>query len=153
MHYTRWRSHGDPLVSKYDRSIKDVTKMTEYKSWADMKSRCYHTGHQNYSNYGGRGITVCDDWRESFATFLKDVGLKPNPTYTLDRINNNDGYYPENCKWSSKTEQASNRRSNIFFTIDGETRTLKQWCDLRGLKYKTVWARVNAGTPVEKALY
>lgn len=153
MHYTRWRNNGDPLISKIDRSIKHVTKMTEYKSWQGMKDRCYKTSHQNYPNYGGRGITICDRWLKSFANFYEDMGNKPTSNHSIDRIDNDGDYEPNNCKWSTRREQASNRRSNILFTINSETKTLKQWCDQKGLKYKTVHARIVRGIQFIDALY
>ena len=81
----------------------------EYNSWCAMIQRCTNPKHENYRHYGGRGITVCERWRSS-ANFLSDMGLKPDPSYTLERRDNSLGYSPQNCYWASKSQQARNRR-------------------------------------------
>lgn len=90
----------DPNAKSYDPL---------YRTWSDMKTRCYNKNHKYFGRYGGRGITVCDEWLASFEAFLKDMGRKPSPKHSLDRIDNDMGYSKENCKWSNISEQQSNR--------------------------------------------
>lgn len=85
-------------------------KSRTYESWRNMKKRCYYPGHHNYKRYGERGITVCDRWKNSFILFLADMGERPEGM-TLDRINPNLGYFPENCQWATPKQQANNRRT------------------------------------------
>lgn len=85
----------------------------EYVSWQCMKYRCYYPKHKDYHSYGGRGITVCPQWLHSFETFLNDMGTKPTPDYTIDRINVNGNYEPSNCKWSTMKEQNMNTRKQL----------------------------------------
>lgn len=82
----------------------------EYQAWVDMRSRCHDAKHQGYRDYGGRGITVCAAWRHSYEAFLADMGRRPSAGHSLDRINNDGSYGPENCRWSTRSEQQRNKR-------------------------------------------
>lgn len=96
-----------------------------YKSWQDMKARCRNPRQRDYPNYGGRGIKVCDRWNE-FAFFLADMGIRP-VDMTLDRIDPNGNYEPDNCRWATAETQANNKSGTIRVTIDGQTKSLSQW--------------------------
>lgn len=86
------------------------TKTVEHRAWQEMKRRCYHTGRPGYQNYGGRGIKVCDSWVNSFENFLRDMGPKPHASYSLDRIDNDKDYCPDNCRWADRQTQSRNQR-------------------------------------------
>lgn len=113
-----------------------------YEIWQGMKGRCYNQNDARYTSYGGRGITVCDDWKNDFATFYE--WAKKNgyaDTLTLDRINNDGNYCPNNCRWATSQQQSRNRRSNIKITIGNSTKTLMEWCKIFDLDYNTIHAR------------
>lgn len=99
----------------------------EYQLWVNIKKRCYVPTHANYEYYGGRGIQVCDKWRESFAAFFSDVGIRPSPVHSLDRISTDGHYEPGNVRWATALEQAANKRSNRNVEYRGEVKNLRQW--------------------------
>jgi len=121
-----------------------------YNTWVHMRQRCTNSRHPDWSNYGGRGIRVCDAWQD-FGQFLRDMG-EPKPGQTLDRINVHGDYEPGNCRWASRTVQARNTRKNRLITLDGVTKPLSEWCEERGLGYWTVHARLRRGASPERAL-
>ncbi len=115
----------------------------EYGTWWRMLGRCYDETDKRYSDWGGRGIKVCDRWRYSYSNFLKDMGRRPKNKTSLDRKNNDDDYCPENCRWATNKEQCNNTRKNVKATIDGITKTISQWCEIYDLKISSVFDRIN----------
>jgi len=114
-----------------------------YQTWDGIKKRCYQIGATGYNNYGGRGIKMCDEWKNSFWTFVFDMGNKPFIASTLERIDNNSDYCKENCIWASPKEQASNRRNNIYITYQNKIYTLYSICNLLKLKHSTIYWRLQ----------
>lgn len=125
---------------------------TEYEIWLGIKARCYRTTDPAYPRYGGRGIRVCERWLNSYGAFLRDMGRRPSGDHTIDRIDNDRDYTPENCRWATWNEQNRNRRSNRLLTIDGDTRTMAEWCELVGLNPKVLQWRLRAGWDVKDAV-
>jgi len=103
--------------------------------WQNMKARCRNKNNPQYKDYGGRGITMCDEWFDSFDTFYAAVGDVPSPEHSIDRIKNNKGYEPGNVKWSTSVEQNSNKRNTVLYTHNGVTKTLTAWAQEHGLRY------------------
>lgn len=127
-------------------------KTPEFKTWTEMRQRCTNQNNLGYKNYGARGITVCERW-ESFEVFLEDVGIRPSPDFSLERVDNNKGYSPENCIWADKTVQARNRRNNLNYTYGGKTQCLSAWCEHFDLDRDTVYQRIRTlGWAFEKAI-
>jgi len=124
----------------------------EYRAWVSMKSRCYTKSNIGYPYYGGRGIIVCDRWLNNFENFLTDMGYKPSAGYSLDRIDPNGNYCPENCRWSVREVQDNNRRDSVIITFDGKTQTVAQWAREKGIHKTTLRGRLEWGWPIEDAL-
>jgi hypothetical protein len=115
-----------------------------------MVQRCTSPNNQNYAQYGGRGVTVCDQWL-TFANFLADMGDRPEGK-TLDRIDNSKGYEPGNCRWATRKEQQRNRRSNRLLTHAGQTKTMAQWAEDLGVPYTRLQGRLKMGWSVDRVL-
>ncbi len=111
----------------------NMTGSRIYSTWQNMIRRCTDPNNKSYLDYGARGITVCDRWKE-FENFYQDMGEPPDPKFTLDRIDNNSPYSPENCRWASREQQARNTRANHFISWDGQTKTVAEWAEDSSLK-------------------
>lgn len=149
-HTTSCGCFRDEMRSK-NATTHGMSFSTEYESWNAMMSRCYYSKSQNWKLYGGRGIKVCPRWHE-FEYFYADMGSKPSPFHTINRIDNNKGYSPNNCVWSTAKEQANNKRNNHILTAFNKTQTLAQWSDEYRIKPSTLRERLERGWPPEKAL-
>lgn len=120
-----------------------LAKTVEYRAWKAMKNRCYRVCGDDYAEYGARGIIVCDRWLKSFENFFVDVGERPTKKHSLDRIDNNGNYEPSNCKWSTKKEQARNRRTNIIIEYNGKKMCLMDWAINLGVNYRILYKRIR----------
>lgn len=136
------------------REVSTKTGMShtpEYSAWYRMLRRCTNKQDAKFVDYGGRGITVCESWLK-FEQFYADMGPRPSPKHSIDRIDNNGNYCKENCKWATLKEQQNNRRSNKLLTHAGVTMTLAQWSAVTGLSYKAIVYRVMQGWSAEDTL-
>jgi hypothetical protein len=122
----------------------------EYRTWKNMKSRCLNPRNPAFKDYGGRGITVHESWADNFETFLRDMGPKP-PDTSIDRINNNLGYQPGNCRWGTVFQQSNNRRNNVPIEYGGKTQNVSAWAAHFGITLNTFrrW-RVQFGMTMEE---
>lgn len=123
-----------------------------YKVWRRMITRCTNPNVDTFKNYGGRGISVCKLWRESFEAFYADMGDRPSKDHSIDRINNDGNYEPGNVQWSTRKEQARNKRKNRIVIVNGASMTLAEAVEKSGLKYNVVLMRLCSGWSVERAL-
>ena len=113
-----------------------------FGEWQGMKGRCFNKNNARFARYGGRGITVCDEWRDDFSAFARwAVENGYDEKLTLDRIDNDKSYSPENCRWADARTQSRNRSTNVVVTIGNSTRTLTEWCEIFHLDPRTVFAR------------
>ena len=119
------------------------TKIPGYTSWNKMLYRCYKPTSKDFADYGGRGITVCEEWRTSFMQFLADMGPRPTPQHTVDRKDNEGPYSKENCYWATRLEQMNNTRKNHFLSFDGKSQTIAQWARELGISSGVIDARLR----------
>jgi hypothetical protein len=125
----------------------------EYRAWDAMKTRCYCPSTIRFERWGGRGITVCDRWKNSFENFLADMGPKPSSRHSLDRYPNKDGNYePGNCRWATNSQQIRNSSKFRALSLNGETLTMEEWSKRLGATHSVVATRIFRGWTVEEAL-
>lgn len=141
-----------------------MTGTPEHESWNQMRARCSNERHHAFDDYGGRGIVVCQRWRDSFEAFFADMGKRPSMAHSLDRRDNDGNYscgkcpqclangWPANCRWATKKQQGWNRSVARLVTWAGQTKSLGEWADEFGLKYNTLFTRIRKGWPIERAL-
>lgn len=130
-----------------------MTHSSEFKIWTSIKQRCLIPHNDNYPDYGGRGIRVCDRWCDSFEEFYADMGPRPSSRHSIDRIDVNGHYEPGNCRWATAREQCRNKRTNFVLTFQGKTQCAAAWSEEIGLPAQTIIARVRRyGWSDERAL-
>lgn len=151
------------VVSKTHSKHK-LRKDRLYNIWAKMKQRCYNTNNKSYKNYGGRGIKICKEWLEEENGFINFYKWAINNGYkehlekfgskntTIDRIDVNGNYEPNNCRWATQREQSLNRRSNVFISYNGETKTISEWVEKTNLTYSSIKHRLKRGWSIERTL-
>ncbi len=123
----------------------------EYNSWMMARRRCDSPKATSFANYGGRGITMCDRWRNSFESFYADMGPRPSK-YTLERIDNDKGYSPDNCRWATRSDQLRNTRRTRKITFNGVTQSVADWATDLGIDRRTLYNRLNVGWPIHDVL-
>lgn len=148
------RSCGCLIVDVLNKrnTTHGMSHVAGYKLWRAMIDRCERPAELHYDRYGGRGITVCERWRNSLECFLEDMGPRPGPEYTIDRIDNDLGYFPENCRWATRREQSRNTSRNRILEWGGESMTLVEWSEKVGIHDVTIHWRLSSGWSVEEAL-
>lgn len=141
------------MEKRRKNTIKSDKHNRLYRIWAGIRRRCNNPNVPNYKDYGGRGIKVCNEWNsfENFEAWARSNGYADN--LSIDRIDTNGDYCPENCRWATDKEQANNKRNNKFITFNGKTQTMKQWAEELGINYSALKCRLQVyGWDIEKAL-
>lgn len=140
----------EKLVARNVSNSKGRQDSGLYETWRSMLRRCYEPSHPSFRFYGERGIGVCEQWRESFETFLLDMGPCPEGM-TLDREDSKGNYEPGNCRWADDLTQGNNRRNVLKFELNGKRVSLAEACRITGISYHTAAGRVRRGWPIERA--
>lgn len=142
---------GKPERKK--QSWHGMSRTPEYRTWQEVIRRCCNPNRPFYMTYGGRGITICDRWKNSFEAFLEDMGKRPSPQHSIERIDVNGNYEPSNCKWATPTEQARNKRTNVSYVFNGKGLTLPEWEQFTNIPAETMRTRIEVyGWTIERAL-
>lgn len=124
----------------------------EYSAWRGIIRRCTNPRFKHYRHYGGRGIKICDRWKDSFDYFLLDMGPRPSPRHSIDRINNDGHYEPSNCRWATRREQCRNTRRNHWIEFNGQKRTISGWAEHLNISPKIVHNRIAIGWTIERLI-
>lgn len=133
------------------RKRRGVEIEPEHEAWSNMRRRCGDPTNKSYRIYGEKGITVCDRWAE-YKNFIEDMGRKPTPKHSIDRIDGNRNYEPGNCRWATATEQARNVSTNVLLDYKGERKCITEWAEAIGMKGATLGVRIRSGWSVEDAI-
>lgn len=139
--------------SRKEKRVEVTRKqMPEYRVWQGMKLRCLNPAFFAYDRYGGRGIKICPEWEKSFERFRSDMGPRPDMNHTLERLDNNKGYYPGNCVWATRREQARNKANSVRVEFNGEIRSLSDWCESLDLKYSATYYWLKKGATLAQVV-
>lgn len=145
-------------LPKGRKTVHGRSSEPEYKNWSHMIDRCTNKLSAGWPRYGGRGISVCDRWlngdgtKGGYECFFEDMGQRPTPDHSIDRINNNGDYCPLNCRWSLPKQQSNNTRRNVFIEYAGERLTMTEWSEKTGIPVGTLWHRIHHGWTTHAAL-
>lgn len=143
-------------LRKEDRARRNATHLLTmsktYICWTNMKARCFNEKHHRYPSYGKRGITVCERWRDSFENFLSDMGEAPEGR-TIDRIDVDGDYEPDNCRWATREQQNNNKRTSVKLSVDGELKTAAEWSAISGVARRTIVGRIGLGWDAKAAVF
>lgn len=143
------------LVSKANKvhgaSLRGTPAFRLFVCWQSMIWRCYNKNRRDYAYYGGRGVVVCERWRNSFQAFALDMGDKPEGM-SIDRIDCNGNYEPGNCRWATNKQQSNNKRNNRVIVANGEARTISQWAESLGVDHSAIAYRLRKGWPADAAV-
>lgn len=126
-------------------------RLPEYPIWQAMRQRCLNANHPKYHRYGGRGITICKRWND-FWLFLQDMGQRPSSDYSIERVNNDGNYEPDNCVWKLLSDQQQNTSKTMFLTFNGMTKTLREWAMYLGTTRNRIYNQLHRGRSVEDVL-
>lgn len=142
-HLYRWEKYSDPTKASFKKHGQKKNNLRMYRTWQSMKDRCYNPNSKAYKNYGGRGIRICDKWLgvDGFANFLNDMGERPKDKHSIDRIDPDGPYSPDNCRWATWEQQENNRRINKYYEYAGKRMTLPQWSRELGINLHTLHYR------------
>lgn len=139
-------------VHRRDRTTHGMFGTPEYRVWASMLTRCHNPKCMGFANYGGRGITVCERWRESFEAFYADMRPRPSPAHSIERTDNDGNYEKTNCRWVTSDVQVRNKRNNHWITFRGKTMLLADWARFAGMSKSALLNRLLRGWSVERAV-
>ena len=139
----------DGLLSRSTKHNQRHTKL--YEVWKGIKQRCLNSNHKAFKNYGGRGISICDEWKDNFSSFYNWAMQNGySDELSIDRINNDGNYEPNNCRWVDRKTQANNTRTNHFITYNNETHTIAEWSRILNIKYSVILYRLHHNWSIEK---
>lgn len=143
---TMKRTHGQSTGGRNGRGT------SEFEIWLAMRQRCGNPNYSTWKYYGGRGITVCKRWINSFENFYRDMGPRPSSKHSIDRINGNRNYTPKNCRWATKMEQMSHTRRSRRISFRGQTKTVAEWERVIGCRRGFLYSRLHGGFSVARAM-